>query len=277
MRKTINIIIVLAGLILGCNNKPPIIIDSDLLKYEWKSKKSEYDYGRWFFIENDTLMFQTLTYLDFVPFDHVVPYKISYDTLFITSEEDYPRRQRIFKYKIIEVDSVKLILKQVFPPSWDTIIVLNKQIRTKKNDFKIERIDFYSGHCFGTCPVQSLSIGADSVMYYNGYYHTKHEGLYKHKLSPDEFSGIQNRLNYIDRYDFELPPTTSPDVPHYRLFIKTPNDSIEISGTPDYPDDELGILSEFIFYLRIKERFLNLTPLENEEFPFRYNSRWGGY
>ena len=268
MRKITNITIVLIGLLLSCNNKP-IIIEPDLLKYDWETEEDKNHNIYLLRIEDDTLMYQTLAYELY----RVASYRIFYDTLFITSDinsEHQRIKQTTFKYKIIQVDSLKLVLKQVFPQSRDRdTIFLNKKVQTKKNDLKIERIEFYSSGCFGTCPEQSLSIRSDSVMYHYGYNsYTKHKGLSKHKLSPVEFSIIQNKLNYIDRNFFGL-GVDAVDIQYLRLFIKTPNDSIETSGTFLYLDND--DLFDFVNYLKYKERFINLTPIEDEEISFRYN------
>ena len=262
--------IALIILMSGCNNKPkPIIIDPYLLKYDWVSEKDKYDNTFVLRIEEDTLMFQTLTFAS-NGYDRIAPYKISYDTLFITSIiNDNRDIKTTFKYKIIKIDSLKLTLTQVFPASKDTVF-FNKQIQTKKNDLIIERIEFYSSSCFGTCPAQSLSIGSDSVMYHYGYYHTKYKGLSRYKLSPVEFSRIQNMLYNIDINNFKS-HDVYPDAWRYSLFIKTPNDSIETSATFSDADDDLR---DFIIYLAHKERFIDLTPIENQKVSFRYG-RWG--
>ena len=269
MKKLLIIAVIVVVAMTGCNNKPkPVIINPDLLKYDWESEKDKYDNIFILRIEEDTLMYQTLTFIS-NGYDLISPYKISYDTLFITStvNDRYPKIT--FKYKIIKVDSLKLILKQVFPTSKDTVF-FNKQILTKKNDLKIERIEFYSGACFGTCPAQSIIIGSDSIMYHYGYNsYTKHKGLSRYKLSPIEFSRIQSRLNYIDwnNIGMEIP---APSSGYYRLFIKTANDSIEVDGRWSNNED----LNDFLVYLKYLERFLNLTSIENQEVYFRYG-RWG--
>ena len=267
--------ITLIILISGCNNKPkPIMINPDLLKYDWEAEKDRNNIINSLNIEDDSLLYQTLTFAS-GGYDLIAPYKIYYDTLFITSDRNLDHHKiglTTFKYKIIKVDSLKLILKEIFPNSERDTVVFNKQIRIKKNDLKIERIDFFSGFSLGIRPpIQSLSIGADSVMYHYGYCNTKHNGLSKHKLSPVEFARIQNRLNYIDRNNFVL-GTDIRYESHLRLYIKTSNDSIETRGSFSYIYDELD---SFIIYLTYKERYMNLIPINDEEFSFRYD-RFGG-
>ena len=265
--------IALIILISGCNNKPkPIIIDPDLLKYDWESEEDRNNKVYSLNIEDDSLVYQTLTFAS-NGYDFIAPYKIYYDTLYITSDRNLDHLNvglTTFKYKIIKVDSLKLILKEIYPNSERDTVLFTKLIRTKKNDFKIERIDFFSESSFGIRPpVQSLSIGADSVMYHYGYYHTKHKGLSKYKLNPVEFSRIEKKLHYIDWNNIEVeePVASGRD---FRLFLKTPNDSIEISVIWSTN----GTLDDFIVYLMYIERFLNLNPIEDQEVSFRY-SRWG--
>jgi len=250
------------------------MINPDLLKYDWEAEKDRNNIINSLNIEDDSLLYQTLTFAS-GGYDLIAPYKIYYDTLFITSDRNLDHHKiglTTFKYKIIKVDSLKLILKEIFPNSERDTVVFNKQIRIKKNDLKIERIDFFSGFSLGIRPpIQSLSIGADSVMYHYGYCNTKHNGLSKHKLSPVEFARIQNRLNYIDRNNFVL-GTDIRYESHLRLYIKTSNDSIETRGSFSYIYDELD---SFIIYLTYKERYMNLIPINDEEFSFRYD-RFGG-
>ena len=267
MRKIVNIYLILIGLMSSCNNKP-IIIDPDLLKYDWISEN-----GYRLYIKNDSLMFETLTESE----DPISSYKISYDTLFIFSSgyiEGHPRR--IWKFNIIKIDSLELVLK-VLPPSlwglWNTM-VFNKQINTKKNDLKIERIEYSVslGHSAGATH-QSLIIDSDSILYHYGSVNysrlpTKHKGLSKYKLSPVEFSKIQNKLNSIDWSNIES-DNGAPGGGYSHLFIKTPNDSIEIRGSFGWIDNkDFEYFMEYLFFL---EHFLNLNPIEDQEVSFRYN------
>ena len=260
MRKIININLIFVILISSCNTKP-IIIDPDLLKYDWAS--DVYDFK----IENDSLAFQTfLRDIGQEEIDWVASYKISYDTLFIfDSYNTNTIKPTTFKYKIVKVDSFKLILKEI-PPKFNDTLVFNKQIHTKKNDLKFDRIEFYSSSSW-IGPVQSLIIGSDSILYHYGYFNTKHEGLSKYKLSPVEFSRIENRFHYINWNILEV-ESPAPSTSSFSLFVKTPNDSIEISGR--YLRDNVE-LNDFIAYLRFIERFLNLNPIEDEEVSFRYS------
>lgn len=261
-------ILSLATLILGCEHKP-VIINPDLFKYDWVSDKDIYDNTHRLYFD-DSLMFETLTN----GIDPDVPYKISYDTLIIFSKEydEYPSiKLKTFKYKIIRIDSLKLILKQVFPKQFLTFrdtVFFNRQFQTKKNDLRIDRIEFFSGGCFGECPVQSILIGPDSILYHYGYNSfSKHKGLSKYKLNTTEFLRIQNRLNSIERNSFKL-CITPPDASHFELFIKSPNDSIETDGT--FCSDNSVDFNNFIVYLEFLERFLNLQSIEGQEISFRY-------
>jgi len=115
--------------------------------------------------------------------------------------------------------------------------------------------------------VQTLFIDSDSVLYHYGYSTTKHRGLSKYKLNPVEFAKIQDKLHYIDWNNIEIERPV-PSGGYFSLFIKTPNDSIEIilGGNSDNID-----FINFIRYLVFLERFLNLNPIEDEEVSFRYD------
>ena len=189
------------------------------------------------------------------------------DTLFVFDRYNpNSLKQTVFKYKIVEVDSLKLILKEIPTRFMDTL-VFNKITRTKKNDLKFERIDFYGSGGIG--PALSLSIESDSIMYQYSYANTRHRGVSKYKLSPFEFSRIQTKLNYID-WNNVVMESPWPSSGYYMLFIKTANDSIELDGRSSNNED----LNDFLAYLKHLERFLNLTSIENQEVYFRYG-RWG--
>ena len=260
MRKIINIYLILIGLISSCNNKP-IIIDPDLLKYDWIAEDGRYR----LFIENDSLMFETLTSSE----DPISLYKISYDTLFIFSKDFIEESLRISKLNIIKVDSLELVLKV---SGHSQTFIFNKQIPSKKNDLKIERIEYSVklGHSVSTH--QSLIIDYDSILYHYGSDNysrltTKHKGLSKYKLSPVVFSKIQNKLNSIDWSNIES-DNGAPGAGYRYLFIKTPNDSIEIKGSFWVDNKDFKYFME---YLSSLERFLNLNPIEDEEVSFRYS------
>jgi len=265
MRKLTLLILLLASLLWGCNRKSNII-NSDLIKYDWVSEIDIYDNIYRLYIEEDSLMFETLTN----SIDPVVPYKISYDTLVIFSKayDKYPTiKNKTFKYKIIRLDSINLVVKQVFPTFRDTLL-FNKEVKTKKNDLKIQSLEFFSGACLGECPAQSIRIGADSIFYhycYNSY--SKHKGLSKYKLNAVEFLKIQNRLNYIEKNGFKL-CIRPPDASNFKFFIKSLNDSIETDGT--FCSDNSYDFNKFIVYLESLERFLDLESIEGQEISFRY-------
>ena len=274
-KQFLNICLVLIGILLSnCAEKTkPIIIDPNLLKYDWVSEKGNYGVTYFLRIEHDTLLFSSLLRAGIGTepnADLVASYKINYDTLFITSKEYdryniYPIRQTTYKFKIVEVDSLKLILK--IPPKFTDTLVFKKQIRTKKNELKFERIEYFADSPLGAVsPSQSLSIGSDSILYHYVYGQVFNGRHSKYKLSPVEFSRIENRLHYIDWNKQEVYPS-APGSRFFSLFIGTPNDTIEIYGNYLLDNDDLN---DFILYLQYIERFLNLNPIKDEEASFRY-------
>jgi len=271
MKKVTSYIIAVALMMTtACNNKPkPVIINPDLLKYDWILENRQQVR---LFIENDSLMRETLTSSE-IP---ISSYKISHDTLFIFGKDLYKPQARIYDIKIMRVDSLKLVLEIPKPGTQKKdSLVFHKHIYTKKNDLKIERIEFASRSGFGYR--QNLIIDSDSILYnysygdYNIFFPTKHKGLSKHKLSPVEFSKIQNKLNSIDWSNIES-DNGNPGSGFRFLFIKTPNGSIEISGSLGGRDNI--DFHYFIEYLVFLERFVNLNSIENEEVSFRYKFDW---
>jgi len=264
--KTLIIIISNLCLVLtGCTTNSTI--NADLIKKDWVSEIDKYDNIYRLYVE-DSLMFETLT----PALDPVVPYKISFDTLIIFTKDynPYPRiESKIFKYKIGRLDSLELILIQVFPPSRDTVFFKREEL-IKKNDIRISQLEFFSGMCLGRCPIQSIRIDADSTLYHFGYRNTKHLGLSQYKLNSPEFLRLQNRLNSIDRDSFKL-CVAAPDASNFKLFIKSHNHSIETDGMfcANFTN-----FNKLIVYLEFLERLLPLDSLDDKEMGFRYKPHY---
>jgi hypothetical protein len=205
--------------------------------------------------------------------DPVVPYKLSYDTLIIFPKDydKYPIiKTKVLKFKITNLDSLNLSIVPIAPNFRDTI-VFKRTIFSKMNDLKIEKIEFSSSPCFGTCPCQDILIGQDSILYHYGYgSFSKHKGYSSHKLNPKEFNRIMTRLNSIDKEDFKL-CSPAPDAQHFHLFIKTVNDSIEIDGM--FCENLSQGLEDFITYLNALERFVPLDSIEGNgpRIKYKYN------
>jgi hypothetical protein len=261
MKIVTNICLSLFILLTACKDKSSINID--LFKNDWVSDIDKYDNIYRLYVE-DSLMFETLT----PGIDPVVPYKISSDTLIIVTKDydPYPRiKIKTYKYKIVTLDSLKLTLKQILPPSRDSIF-FNMENQVKKNNLSVIQLEFFSGICLGSCPIQSIRIDSDSTLYHFGYRNTKHLGLSKGKLSPSEYSKLQKSLNSVDRDSFKL-CIAAPDASNFKLFIKSQNDSIETNGMfcSNYND-----FNKFISYMRFLERFLTLDSIGDKDNVFRY-------
>ena len=239
----------------------PTIIDQNLIKYDWVSLIDIYDNIYHLYME-DSLMIDNLTH----GIDPVVPYRISFDTLIIYTSKynPYPKIiQQTFKYKIVKLDSLKLTILPIFPTLGDTLF-FDKEVLSKKNDLSITQLDYFSGMC-ASCPIQSIRIDNDSVLFHCGYGRTKHLGVSKYKLDSIEFQRIQKRLNSIDIENFRLcvPP---PGSSNFEIYIKSNNDSLEIGGTFCSDNNEFN---KFIEYLGLLERFLPLDPIDNKDLKFR--------
>jgi len=279
MRHSIIFILVLLTLITSCNKKT-VIINRDFLIGCWVSEKDIYQDVSYLTIE-DSLLSESVTGEE----TPVVPYKISYDTLIITYLEFYnldydngpnygkKKKPKVFKFKILSLDSLELIIKPIFPKEKDTVF-FSKKIPEKKNDLIIDRLEFSSSSCFGTCPCQDLLIGQDSILYHYGYgSFSKHKGYSMHKLNPKEFERIQSRLNSINKDDFRL-CNPCPDAQHFHLFLKTKIDSIEIDGM--FCEGLKEELEDFIVYLNFIERFVNLDSIEGNgpTIKYKYNKEY---
>lgn len=252
-------------ILTGC--KINTTINTNLIKNDWVSEIDKYDNIYRLYVE-DSLMFETLT-PSLYP---VVPYKISYDTLIMFTKDynPYPRiESKIFKYKIVRLDSLELILKQIFPQSRDTVFFKREEL-IKKNDLRILQLEFFSGMYLGRCPIQSIRIDTDSTLYHYGYRNTKHLGLSQYKLNSSEFLRLQNRLNCIDRDSFKL-FIAAPDASNFKLFIKSYNDSIETDGMFCANSTNFNKL---IVYLEFLERLLPLDSLDDKEMDFRYKPHY---
>jgi len=286
MKHSIILISIFSTFLFSCS-KETVIINKDLLLGDWESIEDIYNNVYYLTIE-DSLLRETITHSA----NSVIPYTVLFDTLIFTPHEYYvyehrsttyetDKKTKIFKYKILSLDSLRLVIIPIFPILRDTLF-FNKIILEKKNDLKIDKLEFYSRACFGECPEQSIYIDSDSILYHfsNGHY-TKHKGLTKHKLNSVEYTRILDRLNSIERDQFKL-CICPPDAPGFGLYIKSQCDSVEISGTfchpkPNYVeidyrihDDEYSSFINFICYLGFLERFLNLEPANEQEICFRF-------
>ena len=262
--KTIGIVLFVS---LSACKTNPTIIDQNLIKYDWVSLVDKYDNIYSLYIE-DSLLIDNLTY----GIDPVVPYKISFDTLIIYTSKYKPYSkiiQQAFKYKIAKLDSLKLTILQVYPSLGDTLF-FNKEVLLKKNDLSIIQLDYFSGICFGGCPIESICIDRDSVLFHYGYRNTKHIGLSKYKLDALEFERLQERLNSIDIENFKL-CVTPPGSKNFEFYIKSLNDTIEIDGTFCSNNSDFN---KFIQYLGLIERFLPLDSIDNKDINFRYEPKY---
>jgi hypothetical protein len=266
MRQSLLFICICLGalvLIVSCNNEQKSI-NNELLKGDWVSYKNKSEQIFRMSIR-DSLMLENIT----CSVDPVVSYKTLCDTLIIYTPLKNNDKDTLFgfKFKIIDLDSTRLTISRVFP-KWNDTLFFNKIIRTQKNNYTLVRLEFYSGFCFGECPVQSLIIGSDSLLYHYGYSFCSHLGLSRYKLTSEDFSQLMARINSISPDNFALSPSP-PDVSDLRLFIKTPDDSIEVQGTYSRDNDDLYNL---ILYLYSLEHFVDLKPSEDHKISFRYSN-----
>jgi len=258
MRNLIFIVLIFCILGVGCKGKPPKI-NPNLIKNDWISKKdnSEVKYLQ---IIHDSLMIEDITYGE-LPLS---PYKISLDTLLIFSR-DYNYQKsinnesptfitRVFKFKILKLDT----------------IFFSKIKQIKKNDLKIERLEFSFCSYDPALQTQNVIIGKDSLFYHLGFEkYSKYKGLAKCKLDFAQFEMIQSKIYSVDRDSFIL-NTPPPGAGRFYLFVKSKNDSIEIEGVPRYSKE--NDLTNLLHYMVFIEHTLKLDGNINENIVFR--NKW---
>ncbi len=255
------IAVCLLTIALGCKDKPPRI-NPELIKNDWISNGD----NKYFLMIQDSLMIESLTMGDFP----ISPYTLSNDTLIIYSQDfDYekssPSIERVWKLKIEKADSVELLVRPAYPNVKDTLF-FKKMDQLKKNDLKIEKLEFSYHSGYGTLS-QDLKIDKDSIIYHYGYSsYSKQKGLTKCKLNATEYEKIQSKVFSINRDSFNL-MYPGPVSASYYLYIKTQNDSINISGYPDNNSDK--DLIYLFYYLMSLEYFIDLENAGEDKIVFR--------
>jgi hypothetical protein len=261
MNNSIIIAVCLAAFTFGCKDKPHKV-NPELIKNDWISKGN----NKYFLMIQDSLMIESLTGGEFP----ISPYAVSNDTLIIYSQDfDYeksaPFIERVLKLKIEKVDSFELLVRPAYPNFKDTLF-FKKMDRAKKNDLKIKILEFSFHSSYGTLS-QDLRIDKDSIIYHYGYSrYSKQKGLTKCKLNAKDYEKIQSKVFSINRDSFNLkypgPVSTS-----YYLYIKTPNDSINISGYLDNSSDK--DLIYLFYYLMSLEYSIDLENAGEDKIVFR--------
>lgn len=69
---------------------------------------------------------------------------------------------------------------------------------SKVNDYEFSRIGFYTGPCYGYCPIMYLEIDRNGEFIFYGVDFTEIKGPFSGKLSSYELQNIRRRLNAID-------------------------------------------------------------------------------
>ena len=267
------IVLILHALVISCKDKTPKI-DPNLIKNDWVSKKDNYG-SKYLQIINDSLMIEDITYGE-LPLSL---YKISLDTLLIYSRDcNYQKSisnesptfiTRVFKFKVLKLDSLDLFLKPICPECKDTIF-FSKIKQIKKNDLKVERLEFSFSSYDPAFPAQDIIIDKDSIFYHFGYEKSsKYKGLAKCKLDFAQFEMIQSKIYSVDRDSFIL-NTPPPGAGRFYLFVKSKNDSIEIEGVPRYSKE--NDLTNLLHYMVFIEHTLKLDGNINENIVFR--NKW---
>lgn len=270
MRNLILVALILYSFAIGCKDNTPKV-NINLIKNDWVSKKDKCA-NKYVQIIDDSLMIEDITSGE-LPLS---PYKISFDTLIIYSRDyeyqksnndKYPNfKTRVFKYKILKLDTLKLILKPICSECNDTIL-FSRIKQLKKNDLKVERLEFSFSSSDPAFPTQDIIIDKDSLLYHFGYdRYSKYKGLSKCKLDLTQFDMIQSKIYSIDRDSFIL-NTPPPGAARFYLFIKSKNDSVEIEGVPRYSteNDLLRLLNHLAFV----EHTLKLDGNTSERIVFR--------
>lgn len=68
----------------------------------------------------------------------------------------------------------------------------------KSSTYKIEKVEFSTTMCFGTCPVFELEINSDRTSKYNATQYNDKTGKFKTTIDTANFNLIISLLNYID-------------------------------------------------------------------------------
>jgi len=242
MRNLILLTFSLATLSFSCKDNSSRV-NLNLIKSDWISEDDNF-HGAYLFIQ-DSLMIESLTNGE----SPISPYKIIKDTLIIYSRDfDYNpislSIKRIWKFKILSVDTCNLIIKPAFPNSIGTLIF--KRInQPKRNDLTVEELEFsYTG---GYGFSQDLRIEKDGTLFHYGYSgFSKYNGLSKSKLDSGLFGRIQRIIYTIHKDSLNLyyPGAVTSN---FFLFIKTKSDSIQIEGVPDsFTDSKLKYLIDYL-------------------------------
>ena len=85
----------------------------------------------------------------------------------------------------------------------------------RADDAKITQIKLQHTQCFGTCPIDELTLNADGVAAYAGHQNAARQGLFRGQLAPAKFAELARALE--DQNFFELRPqigdglTDAPD------------------------------------------------------------------
>jgi|WetSurMetagenome_2_1015567.scaffolds.fasta_scaffold01083_6 hypothetical protein len=248
----------------GCRENKEI--DPDLFKGDWISQQD----NRLIFAE-DSMMIQDLIYTS-IP---CVKYKISHDTINIfTIDYEYidyhEKRNLVWKYKIMELDSTRLSISRIapikksYPDDKDTLNF--SRYGTKKiNDLEINYLELSTHGCYGPCPVLDIMINQDSTLFISGYRYSNLRGLNFCKLNKSEYSRIKAKLNMIPRDSIYFDPPV-PDAPGYSIYIRSGKDSIVNNGCIMSINP---YLSNFIFYMKSLSYLLNMKQCKNDSVLFR--------
>ena len=157
---------------------------------------------------------------------HTVPFKIiklTYDSLVLKPLSDYAKRISGNNETFNFVDSAN----------------------TYNQDFKFEGIFFSGTSCLGSCPGMMLEIDSAGNMFFFGKIHTgKYKGLYRSKLSSENFNKLIDILKRSSLDNFPEHMGVAIDAPEYNFVFFYNGKKKESEGTfvPYFNRDLLDFL-----------------------------------
>jgi len=195
-------------LAIGCNEVTQQAATPSYLDGDWASKafKDDWSTSKLVFSFQDTAVCSYLR-----PYVAFTPYCLKGDTLVIdAAEENYVEnatdRERTFRFLVnrkaenkITLQPLNLATKKLLYPYKEMGVYDGLELTkmTPVNNYKFDRIAFYSTFCYGTCPVMYLEIDAQGNLLFHGLHYTGKDGFYKGKLGKKEIDLINKKLNAI--------------------------------------------------------------------------------
>jgi len=207
MKLLASVYVMCLTLTIGCNKAVKQSAQPSYLVGDWTSKafKDDWSTSKLVFSFQDTVCSYLRPYVAFKS------YWLRNDTLVIdATTENYVKdstdSERMFRFFVNRKTENKIMLKPLNKATKELLYPyremgvydgLELTKITPVNNYKFDRIAFYSDICFGTCPVMYLEIDAKGNLLFHGLHYTGKEGYFKGKLGKKEIELINKKLNAI--------------------------------------------------------------------------------